>query len=88
MLVLFIVNAVIGSFLNVLMWAEKPEEITSWEATKTVLIGAIAGYIYWWAHSEWNIPNGLVSIIVGYTAQDFIEWVAEKVSWHMKREKR
>jgi len=80
-LLLFIVNSVVGALLNVLMWAEKPEELRSWRAVRTVLIGCIAGYIYWWAHSEWSLPNGLVAIMAGYTAQDFIDWAMSKIPW-------
>ncbi|PUA31332.1 MAG: hypothetical protein B7O98_09500 [Zestosphaera tikiterensis] len=81
-LLLFIVNGTLGAFLNVLMWSKAVEDLKSFKTFKLVFIGALTGYIYWWAHSEYNIPNGLLSIMAGYTAEDFLEWIMEKVPWH------
>jgi len=83
---LFVVNAVIGSLLNVLMWCKSWEELKGWEAVKTVLIGAIVGYIYWWGHQEHGFPDGLMSILVGYSSKDFIEWVMTRIIWKKPEE--
>ena len=84
-MVVLIVNATIGGFLNVLMWAKKPEDVTRWESVKTVIIGTIVGYVYWWAYAYHGVPDGLMSIVAGYTAKDFIDWITEKAPWSGKR---
>jgi len=85
-LLLFIINGTIGAFLNVLMWSKSFEDFKSFKSLKLILIGALTGYIYWWAHSEYNVPNGLLSIMAGYTAEDLLEWLLEKVPWSKKGE--
>jgi len=84
-IMLFVVNAVIGAFLNVLMWSKSPKDVTSFEAIKTVVVGAIAGYIYWWGHQEHGFPDGMMSVLVGYSSKDFIDWVMDKVLWRPKQ---
>jgi len=81
---MFVCNAIIGAFLNVLMWSKSVEDIKSYEAVKTVLIGAVVGYIYWWGYQSHGFPDGMMSILVGYSSKDFIEWVMEKVMWGRK----
>jgi len=83
-LILFIVNGMIGAILNVLMWSKSFKDLKSFKSFKIIIIGALAGYIYWWAHSEYNIPNGLLCIMAGYTAEDFFEWLLEKMPWSKK----
>ena len=76
--IIFVVNAIIGATLNVLMWSKKQNDLHSWKAIKTILIGAIAGYIYWWGYETHGFPDGFMSIIVGYASEDFIDWVISK----------
>jgi len=77
-LLLFVVNATIGAFLNVIMWAKSPSELKGFEAIKTILVGAIAGYLYWFGHQEHGLPDGMMAIVVGYCGKDVVEWIIEK----------
>jgi len=86
-LLIFVVNAIIGAFLNVLMWAKSWQEVRGFEAIKTVLIGAIAGYLYWFGHAEHGLPDGMMAIVVGYAGKDFVEWALEKFApWKKERQ--
>ena len=86
-IVLFILNGVVGALIHALWWAKKPEDMTSWEAIKSILIGGLAGYIYWWGYISHGLPDGLMAIIVGYCARDFMDWVVERFApWVKKQE--
>jgi len=82
--IIFAFNGIIGALLNVLMWSNSIQDLKSFNAIKILLIGSITGYIYWWAHSEYNLPDGLMGIVAGYTSEDFIEWILEKTPWLKK----
>jgi len=75
---LFVINGVIGALLNVLMWAKSCQELKGFEAIKTIIIGALVGYLYYFAHQEHGLPDGMMSILVGYAGKDFVEWALEK----------
>lgn len=77
---MFIINATIGAFLNVLMWSRRKDDLKKWKAIKTVMVGSIVGYIYWWGYETHGFPDGFMSIIVGYASQDFINWLIHRFS--------
>lgn len=65
----FIFNGLVGGVL----WL-----FTHWVWTRKAIaqhtiVSAIAGYLYWLLHSEYNFPNGVMSIVSGYFSVDFIK---------------
>jgi len=76
--ILFIVNGLIGAFLSTLFWAKELNYLKTFDALRNIIVGAIAGYIYYLMHSEYNFPNGLMSLVFGYFGKDLIEAVFEK----------
>lgn len=76
---LFVLHGLLGGFTAVLLKAYSWRYLRTWSAIRGYVLGAIAGYVYWWMHSEYNLPNAVVTFIVGYFAKDFIESLTEKV---------
>jgi len=77
-IILFVINGLIGSFLSTLFWAKDKYDLKTFDALRNIIVGAIAGYIYYLMHSEYNFPNGLMSLVFGYFGKDLIEAVFEK----------
>jgi prepilin signal peptidase PulO-like enzyme (type II secretory pathway) len=75
---LTVLMAVLGSFANVLMWIKSWEELTSFEASRTVLIGFVVGVLWYFMRVEHGVPDSVVTFVVGYTAKDVIEAVVER----------
>ena len=71
--ILFTLHGLLGAFIAVLMRAYSWRYLKTWSAIKYCLLGAIAGYIYWWLHSDYNFPNAVMTIVVGYFAKTFLE---------------
>jgi uncharacterized membrane protein YoaK (UPF0700 family) len=75
---LTVLMAVLGSFANVLMWIKSWDELTSFEASRTVLTGLVVGVLWYFMRVEHGVPDSVVTFVVGYTAKDVIESVVER----------
>ena len=80
-MVVIMLNSVVGALINVLMWSKKPSDITTWESIKSILIGLLIGYAYWWGYAYHGFPDGLMAIVAGYSGKDFIDWLIGKAVW-------
>jgi hypothetical protein len=69
---------VLGAFTNVLLWIKSWREITSFEATKTLLLGLIVGILWFFMRVEHNVPDSVISFVVGYCAKDILDAIVEK----------
>jgi len=78
---LFVFNGAAGALLNVLMWSRGPGDVKSFRSLRAVLMGALAGYAYWWAYSVHGLPDSFLTILAGYAAEDFLEWLAGGAPW-------
>jgi len=76
---LFVLHGLLGAFLSQIMWAKSYKDLYSFKAISTYIIGGIAGYIYYYLHSDYNLPNSLLTIVVGYFAKDFIHAILERL---------
>ena len=79
-LTLFTVNGLIGGLLHLIVSTKKLEDLKQYQNWKVLIIGAIIGYMYYFLHSDYNFPNGVMSIVAGYMGQDFIVKIIEKLS--------
>jgi len=70
----FIVNALIGAVAYIYFYSIYDKK----QAVRQLILAGIAGYIYFIGHSEYNFPNTLVTIVVGWFAPDFIEGIITK----------
>jgi len=78
LLLLTILMTSLGAISNVLIWAQKWEDLTSFEAIKSILLGFIVGVVWFFVRTERNLPDSLISFVIGYTAKDFIEALIER----------
>jgi len=78
-LLFFVCSGLVGALLYVLMWARSAGELKSFSSLKYLVIGALAGYAYYFLHTEYDFPNALMAIVAGYFADDFLEALVEKM---------
>ena len=76
---MFIVSGLLGGIASALLWAKGWEDVRKFEFVRSVILGAIGGFLYFLMHSEWNLPNSVVCFFFGYSFKDIIEGLAEKV---------
>jgi len=76
---LFMFHGLIGAFLSVLFWSKSYRDLVSFNAVVSYITGVIAGYIYFWLHSEYNFPNAIMSVVFGYFGKDLLEAIFEKL---------
>jgi len=77
-IILFIVNGFVGGLLHLLISSKKLSDLKKFSNYKVLVIGAIVGYMYYFLHSDYNFPNGIMTIVAGYMGQDFITKVFNK----------
>jgi uncharacterized membrane protein YeaQ/YmgE (transglycosylase-associated protein family) len=69
----------IGAFLAVLVWAKEAKELYSFDALKSLCIGAIAGYLYSLLYENYSFPDLIMACVAGYFGKDFVEAFFEKL---------
>jgi hypothetical protein len=75
---LFIVSGLLGGLAHGLLWARSWQDLKAFEFSRAVALGAIGGFVFYLAHTEWNVPNGVVSFVWGYAFRDIIEGLLSK----------
>jgi len=78
---IFAVHGLIGAVLYVLFWRVKEP----YEIARHCVVGACVGYAFFFAHTQYDIPNLLVAIFLGYAGIDIVEAVFEKVRERIKK---
>jgi hypothetical protein len=78
-LLLFIVSGLLGGAASALLWAKSWEDLKKYETFRSIVLGAIGGFLYWLMHTEWSLPNGVVAFAFGYAFQDIIEGLIAKI---------
>jgi hypothetical protein len=76
---LFTIHGLIGSFLATLLKARKVKDLAKFCAVRNYVVGALAGYIYYYIHYDYNVPNGFLAIVFGYFSKDIIESLFERM---------
>ncbi len=75
----FVLMGLAGALLYVLMWSKSWQELLSYASFRHVVIGALVGLIYYFAHGEHGFPNLLMCAVAGYMGPDFIEALVERI---------
>ena len=75
----YTIAGLLGGLASALIWARSWEDLKAFDFTRSIILGAIGGYLFYMAHSEWNIPNGVVAFVWGYAFRDIIEGLVSKV---------
>jgi len=68
----------LGAVLYVLIWAKKFRDLLTYEAFRSVVVGAIVGYIYAFLHGNYNFPDSIMAVVAGYFGVDFAEAIMER----------
>jgi len=84
---MYVVMGVLGSILYILMWSKNLCDVKSFEALRHILIGGIVGFVYYYLHTDYNFPNGIMSLVAGYMGPDFVEALVERLGSGFKNNK-
>jgi hypothetical protein len=79
MMLLFIVSGLLGGVASALIWAESWQDLKRYETFRSIVLGAIGGFLYYLLHTEWSLPNGVVAFAFGYAFQDIVEGLVQKI---------
>jgi hypothetical protein len=74
-----IIAGFLGGIASALIWAKGWKDLTNYEVFRSIVLGAIGGYLYALMNEEWNLPDGVVAFAFGYAFQDIIEGLIEKI---------
>jgi hypothetical protein len=77
-MIYFVAAGLLGGLASALIWAEQWEDLKAFNFFRSVALGAIGGFVLFLAHSEWNVPNGVVAFVWGYAFRDMIEGLFSK----------
>jgi hypothetical protein len=80
----FTIAGLLGGLASALIWAERWEDLKAFDFARSIVLGAIGGYLFFMIHSEWNVPNGVVAFVFGYCFKDVVEAIAERVKLLLK----
>jgi len=77
----------LGGLAYVLLMSEKWEDLKKFKMIRRLIIGAIAGIVYFFLWSDYNFPNTIMSFISGYFGCDFIETLVSrfKQRYHLSK---
>jgi len=75
---LYTVAGLLGGLTSGLLWARSWEDLKAFDFFRFVVLGAIGGFVFYLAHSEWNLPNSVVAFIWGYAFKDIVEALMSK----------
>jgi len=75
---IFAIHGMIGALLYIAFWKVRKAR----EIARHLIVGAIVGYAFFFAHTEYGIPNLLVTIFLGYSGIDIVD------AWFERRRKK
>jgi len=77
-IIIFTINGLLGGLTCALLHAKSFNEILTYTSIRAIVLGAIAGYIYYYMFTEWNLPNSVMAFIFGYSFKDMLDSLYEK----------
>jgi len=77
-LLYFVFTGFLGGLAYVLLKSQKWEDLKKFMMVRRVIIGAIAGFIYFFLWSDYDFPNTIMSFVSGYFGCDFIESLVKR----------
>lgn len=69
-IIIYILNGLLGAILRELLEGNKQRNREC--LIRILVIGAISGYIYYYLHTDYNLPNNIMSIVFGYFSYDLL----------------
>jgi len=83
--IVFVINGLLGGLTCALLHAKSFNEVSSYMSIRAIVLGAIAGYIYYYMFTEWNLPNSVMAFIFGYSFKDMLDSLYEKAKTVSKK---
>jgi uncharacterized membrane protein YeaQ/YmgE (transglycosylase-associated protein family) len=80
----YIIAGLLGGLTSGLLWARSWQDLKAFDFFRSVALGAIGGFVFFLAHSEWNLPNSVTAFVFGYMFKDFIEALVEQVRLRLR----
>ena len=77
-IIVFVINGLLGGLTCALLHAKSWEEVLTYTSIRAIVLGAIAGYIYYYMFTEWSLPNSVMAFIFGYSFKDMLDSLYEK----------
>jgi len=76
----FVALGALGGLAYILVNAGSIEEALQYIYIRRIALGAIAGLAYYFLYANYNFPDGLMAMVSGYAATDFIPALARRLS--------
>jgi hypothetical protein len=76
----FIVLGAIGGLAYILVNTNSLEEALQYKYMKHIVLGGIAGLIYYFLYTGYSFPDGVMAIVSGYASSDFIPALARRLT--------
>ncbi|RLG72674.1 MAG: hypothetical protein DRO23_10085 [Thermoprotei archaeon] len=83
----FTFMGLLGGFTWAFFRARRPNDLLKFYYVKRIVLGAIAGFLYYNIHTGYNLPNGIVAFVCGYFGTDFILAILRKYQWFKEGKK-
>jgi hypothetical protein len=74
----YIIAGLLGGLTSGLLWARSWRDLKTFDFFRAVVLGAVGGFTFYLAHTEWHIPNGVAAFIWGYAFKDIVEGLVER----------
>jgi len=78
-LLMFTVLGAIGGLAYILVNTNSLEEALQYRYLKHIMLGGIAGLMYYFLYSNYSFPDGVMAIVSGYASADFIPALAKRL---------
>jgi uncharacterized MnhB-related membrane protein len=79
-LIAFTVLGAIGGLAYILVNTNSLEEALQYRYLKHIVLGGIAGLIYYFLYTNYSFPDGVMAIVSGYASADFIPALARRLT--------
>jgi hypothetical protein len=77
-ILLYTVLGFLGGTAHVFVDSETWDELKKFSSFKSIIIGGIIGFLYYYLHSDYNFPNNIMAFVSAYAGQDFIKALTKK----------
>jgi uncharacterized YccA/Bax inhibitor family protein len=78
-LIAFTILGAIGGLAYILVNTNSLEEALQYRYMKHLVLGGIAGLMYYFLYSNYSFPDGVMAIVSGYASADFIPALARRL---------
>jgi uncharacterized YccA/Bax inhibitor family protein len=76
----FTILGAIGGLAYILVNTNSLEEALQYRYLKHIVLGGIAGLMYYFLYSNYSFPDGVMAIVSGYASADFIPALARRLT--------